>query len=118
MKQNALNGNLDSQNAQNSALADEKAELASSIEELEADLEQLQAKLESRDSEISDLKSEKSEMQDRLDFYDNNIKIVEDDTGKTYHKYGCEHLDMSYYWAHNKEWVEGDSQFTKCPYCN
>lgn len=37
---------------------------------------------------------------------------------KIYHTYGCEHLDLSSFWAYNEAQVTNNDEYTKCQYCN
>jgi len=69
-------------------------------------------------SRIDELEEENSELSMKANFMDKFIKVVEDDSARTYHTYGCEYFDDSYFWAYNKEQVINNSSYTKCPYCN
>lgn len=54
----------------------------------------------------SSLKSVRELLWDSLDksiFMDDYVVIVADDGTKQYHKYGCEDLDLSYFWVYNEQ---------------
>ena len=52
-----------------------------------------------------------------LDFYERHVVIVGDDGTKKYHKYGCDDLDTSYFWAYNTEKAEQLGYYA-CPKCH
>jgi len=53
--------------------------------------------------EVSDLEWEKMKQGWSLDFYEEHVVIVPDDGTRKYHKYGCDDLDTSSFWAFNTE---------------
>ncbi len=53
--------------------------------------------------EVSDLEWEKTKQGWSLDFYEEHVVIVPDDGTRKYHKYGCDDLDTSSFWAYNTE---------------
>ena len=53
--------------------------------------------------EVSDLQWEKTKQGWNLNFYEEHVVIVPDDGTRKYHKYGCDDLDTSSFWAFNTE---------------
>lgn len=86
------------------------------ISAMRSDLETAGYKLNARDSLISSLNEKVSEYKDIAEFMDNHIVIVSDDGTRMYHKYGCEDLDLSYFWAYNTEAAESKGYYpcNKC----
>lgn len=67
--------------------------------------------------EVSDLEREKIKQGWSLDFYEEHVVIVGDDGTNKYHKYGCDDLDTSYFWAYNTE-AARQKGYRACSKCN
>ena len=67
--------------------------------------------------QVDDLEYDLRNLQYKTNFLDNNIAIVPDDGTRLYHKYGCEKLNLSYFWAYNTE-AAIDKGYRPCPYCH
>ena len=50
-------------------------------------------------------------------FMDEHVVIVCNDGTKKYHKYGCEDLNLSYFWVYNTE-AAIDEGYKMCKKCN
>ncbi len=81
-------------------------------------IEQLEEQLEDIGKDKDSLQDKINELSDKAGFMDRHVKVVENNSEKTYHTYGCEYFDDSSFWAYNKEQVVGQYGFTRCPYCN
>ena len=57
------------------------------------------------------------EQQDKADFMDTFIVLVEDDNTNLYHKFGCDRFKGDYFWAYNIDAAK-ESGFNPCPLCN
>ena len=106
-------------------IKDANRSLEATLEETSAEnyrmnqqIEQLEGQLEDIGKDNDSLQDKINELSDKADFMDNYIKVVENNSEKTYHTYGCEYFDDSSFWAYNKEQVVGKSGYTGCPYCN
>lgn len=75
-------------------------------DELKLALEQKEIELIDSSDELEDQKEQIFSMLDDINFYHEYIAICPDDDTKTYHKYGCARLDISSFWAYNKELAE------------
>jgi len=91
------------------------------LEELKESYNNLDEKYTSKTKELDTLQTKYDEMKDvNWDVYskaaalDNYIVFVGTDE-YYYHKYECSHLDMTEFWAFNKEAVIG--RYYPCPYC-
>ena len=70
-----------------------------------------------RKERINELEERINELKKKAYFLDNHIAIVPDDGTRIYHNYGCEKLDLSYFWAYNNE-AAIDNGYRPCPYCH
>ncbi|MGN0173984.1 MAG: zinc ribbon domain-containing protein [Acutalibacteraceae bacterium] len=95
-----------------------------------SELSQLQTKFEQQEkikndyislcnkktSQITKLQSRLYVLEDKSDFMDDYIEIVGVDK-YYYHKYGCDYLDDSSFWAFNSEAAKSKG-YHKCPHCH
>jgi len=102
----------------NGGIQSENEALSSANDEMSGEIEALNAEVDRLNSRVEMLTEENNILRPKADFLDDHIKVVEDDSKKTYHTFGCEHLDLESFWAYNSEQVVGKSKYTKCPYCN
>lgn len=77
--------------------------------ELESRLALLNDQIITKDSTIRDLSQE-------VTFYNRTAAIVPDDGRGIYHRYGCDKLDLSYFWIYNVEAAE-QKGYDPCPNC-
>lgn len=89
----------------------------SKIDTLNDDVNYWKSDARNLESEIYELKQESSKNSRKLNFYENHVVIVADDGTKKYHKYGCDDLDTSSFWAYNTEAAEGRGYYA-CPKCH
>ena len=59
--------------------------------------------IKEKDEEFWEEFKKRLNLQQKLNFYEKNAVIVSDDGTNLYHKYGCEDLDLSYFWIYNTE---------------
>lgn len=67
-------------------------------------------------NECNNYQSEIYDLEDKSDFMDDYIEIVGVDE-YYYHKYGCDYLDDSSFWAFNSEAAKSKG-YHKCPHCH
>lgn len=89
--------------------------IAASSTQYQDEVYQLQSRLNSANSTISDLQAENARLEQAANFLDQYIVIISDDGTNLYHRYGCEDLDTSYFWAYNINAATGD--YDPCPVC-
>jgi len=87
------------------------------MKELIEDKEYFKEKTYEQQVEISDLNKKIVKSNNVLDFYEKHVVIVGDDGTKKYHKYGCDDLDTSYFWAYNIEAAK-DRGYYACSKCS
>jgi AraC-like DNA-binding protein len=74
-------------------------------------------KLENRIDELEEESFDNIMDKIHLEFYERHVVIVGDDGTRKYHKYGCDDLDTSYFWAYNTEKAEQLGYYA-CPKCH
>lgn len=60
--------------------------------------------------------AERQELQEKADFLDTYVVLVEDDGTNLYHQYGCSRFKMDEFWAFNVDYAQYMG-YTACPYC-
>ncbi|MBQ9166131.1 MAG: hypothetical protein IJX71_04325 [Oscillospiraceae bacterium] len=75
----------------------------------------LEQQLSNARNTVSTLQAENAQLQDAADFLDNYIVIISDDGSNLYHRYGCDDLDTSSFWAYNIHAATDD--YDPCPVC-
>ena len=102
---------IDSLRSENESLSEENSELKSKNQSLKDDVEDLE-------SEVSSLSSKLNKAQEKVDFLDNHIVVVnKNGSTRTIHKYDCSKFNHSSFWAYNTEQVINDSDYVKCSNC-
>lgn len=86
------------------------------INELEDTLEECANLLEDVNSDYEDVYEGLELVLEDIGFYHEHVVFRSDDGTGLYHKYGCPHLDLSYFWAYNTEYAE-QLGFEPCSYC-
>jgi RNA polymerase subunit RPABC4/transcription elongation factor Spt4 len=87
------------------------------MKELQDNLAELQKETEDQQEAIEALNNNEAAYMDKVAFMDDYVVIVPDNGTNTYHKYGCEYLDMSSFWIYNVDAAIG-MDYEACPYCN
>lgn len=75
----------------------------------------LEQQLSNARSTVSNLQAENAQLQDAADFLDKYIVVISADGSNLYHRYGCEDLDTSSFWAYNINAATDD--YDPCPVC-
>lgn len=74
-------------------------------------------KMLEQQKQILNLNKKIKEKENFLVFYEKYVVFVNDDKAKKYHKYGCDDLDTSSFWAYNTEAAKGKG-YSPCSKCN
>lgn len=86
------------------------------IADQERTIDDLEMTIADKSEVVDYLKQENRDMRKEIWFYDNHVVFIGDDGTKKYHKYGCDDLDLSYFWAYNTE-AANDKGYKPCSKC-
>ena len=69
-----------------------------------------------KNKRVSELNNELAEYKNQIEFMNDHVAICPLDGSGLYHKYDCEHLDISHFMIYNTEQAPNEG-YSPCPYC-
>lgn len=102
---------------ENEGLEQKNEDLKEEVSELKTKVQSQRVTLSNNDQAIERLQAEIKEYTPIVQFCKDYVRVIGDDDTDTYHKYGCNYLDISQgFWIFNTDAAKARG-FVECPYC-
>lgn len=92
-------------------------EYQDTISNYEEQIDKLHSTISNKNQEVSKYIKKIDAMNSQISFMDSNVAICPNDGTGLYHKYNCEHLDLSSYFVYNTEQALSKG-YKACQYCS
>lgn len=87
------------------------------IASYEEQIDNLHSTISSKTQELNKYKNKVTEFNKQIQFMDEHVAICPNDGSGLYHKYGCEHLDISSFMIYNSKQAPNEG-YSPCSYCS